>query len=156
MYVSVCICMYLYVAARICMYWHVYHWNCLNNILVLLTHHHGHKDACYPLGVCDRQGSPGSGSPLFYINSWAMIWPVDYNKDGCWYLSIKHSFFVSERKVSLCALVDLLSTAVQLHSVIQLNSLSTVVYCPNTCKYMHIHTNTDHTHSCPFTPATCC
>jgi len=39
---------------------------------------HGRKVACYPLGVCDRQGSPGSGSPLFYINSWAMIWPVDY------------------------------------------------------------------------------
>jgi hypothetical protein len=31
---------------------------------------HGRKDACYPLGVCDRQGSPGSGSPLFYINFW--------------------------------------------------------------------------------------
>ncbi len=29
------------------------------------------------------QGSPGLGSPLFYINSWAMIWPVDYNKDAC-------------------------------------------------------------------------
>ncbi len=54
MYVSVCICMYLYVAARICMYWHIYHWNCLNNILVLLTHRHG-----YPLDVWDRQGSPG-------------------------------------------------------------------------------------------------
>jgi hypothetical protein len=41
---------------------------------------HGSKAACYPRGVCDRQGSPGSGSPLFYINSWAMIWPVDYKK----------------------------------------------------------------------------
>ena len=43
---------------------------------------HGRKEACYPLGMCDRQGSPGTGSPLFYINSWAMIRPVDYNKDG--------------------------------------------------------------------------
>ena len=43
---------------------------------------HGSKDAFYPLGMCDRQGSPGTGSPLFYINSWAMIWPVDYKKDG--------------------------------------------------------------------------
>jgi hypothetical protein len=38
----------------------------------------GRKDACYPLRVCDRQGAPGLGSPLFYINSWAMIWPNDY------------------------------------------------------------------------------
>ncbi len=41
---------------------------------------HGRKAACYPRGMCDRQGSPGSGSPLFYINSWAMMWPVDYKK----------------------------------------------------------------------------
>ncbi len=42
------------------------------------------KAACYPRGVCDRQGSPGSGSPLVYINSWPMIcqWPVDYKKDA--------------------------------------------------------------------------
>ena len=41
---------------------------------------HGRKEACYPLGVCDRHGDPasGSGSALFYINTWAMIWPVDY------------------------------------------------------------------------------
>ena len=39
---------------------------------------HGRKDACYKLGVCDRQGEPGSGSPLFYINTWAMVWPNDY------------------------------------------------------------------------------
>jgi hypothetical protein len=26
---------------------------------------HGRKEACYPLGVCDRQGMLGSGSPLF-------------------------------------------------------------------------------------------
>ena len=39
---------------------------------------HGRKDACYKLGVCDRQGEQGSGSPLFYINTWAMVWPNDY------------------------------------------------------------------------------
>ena len=39
---------------------------------------HGRKEACYRLGVCDRQGMIGSGSPLFYINTWAMIWPTDY------------------------------------------------------------------------------
>ena len=43
---------------------------------------HSRKDVFYPLGMCDRQRSPGTGSPLFYINSWAMIWPVDYKKDG--------------------------------------------------------------------------
>ncbi len=32
-------------------------------------------------GKCDeqgRQGRPGTGSKLFYINSWAMIWPPDH------------------------------------------------------------------------------
>ncbi len=38
------------------------------------------KDACqcFPRGICDRQGQPGSGSPLYYINTWAMTWPTDY------------------------------------------------------------------------------
>ena len=34
----------------------------------------------YPGGRCDSAGEPGSGSKLFYINSWAMIWPSDYPK----------------------------------------------------------------------------
>jgi hypothetical protein len=25
-----------------------------------------------------RHGAPGSGSPLFYINTWVMVWPNDY------------------------------------------------------------------------------
>ena len=37
------------------------------------------KAACYEHGICDTDGKPGSGSCLFYINSWAMIWPTDYN-----------------------------------------------------------------------------
>jgi hypothetical protein len=36
------------------------------------------KDACFPRGICDRDGRAGSGSPLSYINTWAMIWPTDY------------------------------------------------------------------------------
>ena len=31
-----------------------------------------------PRGACDCAGRLGSGSPLFYINTWAMIWPTDY------------------------------------------------------------------------------
>ena len=30
------------------------------------------KAACYEHGTCDRDGELGSGSLLFYINSWAM------------------------------------------------------------------------------------
>ena len=37
------------------------------------------KAACYEHGLCDRDGEPGSGSSLFYINSWAMIWPTDHD-----------------------------------------------------------------------------
>ena len=92
-------------------------------------HMHGHKEACYPLGMCDRQGVPGSGSPLFYINSWAMIWPVDYKKGGFWEMSIKQSF-LPKQNVSSCALVDVLSTAIQF-------------YCPvNTCMYCHVQAYT--------------
>ncbi len=36
------------------------------------------KEACFPRGMCDREGRPGFGSQLYYINSWAMIWPNDY------------------------------------------------------------------------------
>ena len=43
----------------------------------------GRGDACYPRGSCDKRGAPGSGSKLFYINSWAMIWPTDYPAGGC-------------------------------------------------------------------------
>ncbi len=33
-----------------------------------------------PLSVCASK--PCSGSPLFYINSWVMIWPVYYQLVG--------------------------------------------------------------------------
>ena len=39
---------------------------------------HGYKGACYLLGVCYSHCNAGSSSSLFYINTWAMIWPVDY------------------------------------------------------------------------------
>ena len=34
----------------------------------------------FKLGKCDENGRPGSGSELFYINSWAMCWPSDHPK----------------------------------------------------------------------------
>ena len=48
---------------------------------------HQVQSSHYPRGVCDRQGTPGSGSKLFYINSWAMIWSSDQTRtrrDGEW------------------------------------------------------------------------
>ena len=36
------------------------------------------KGTHFPLGTCDSPGNPGSGSGLFYINSWAMTWPTDH------------------------------------------------------------------------------
>ena len=33
---------------------------------------------CYEHGTCDRDGELGSGSLLFYINSWGMIWPTGH------------------------------------------------------------------------------
>jgi hypothetical protein len=32
-------------------------------------------------GECDKDGRPGTGSELFYINSWAMIWPSDHPRN---------------------------------------------------------------------------
>ena len=45
-----------------------------------IMHGHTGKEACYKRGVCDQRGAgePGSGSPLYYINTWAMVWPTDY------------------------------------------------------------------------------
>ena len=42
------------------------------------------KAACYEHGLCDRDGEPGSGSSLFYINLWAMIWPTDHGVAPGW------------------------------------------------------------------------
>ena len=36
----------------------------------------------YPQGECDGQNRPGSGSKLYYINSWAMLWPSDHPRDS--------------------------------------------------------------------------
>ena len=99
---------------------------------------HGRKEACYPLGMCDRQGSPGTGSPLFYINSWAMIWPVDYKKDGNW--ECNKTFLYSKKKLSCGALLVLLSTAVQCHGVMLTNSLSNSLVMT---RYIHIRANTN-------------
>lgn len=32
----------------------------------------------FPQGKCDDEDMPGSGSRLFYINSWAMQWATDH------------------------------------------------------------------------------
>jgi hypothetical protein len=36
------------------------------------------QQSCFPEGTCDRANAPGSGSKLFYINTWAMVWPSDH------------------------------------------------------------------------------
>ncbi len=67
-------CMYLLVS---CQYLHAASHSCrgYGTIPQIM---HGRKDACYERGVCDLRGEPGSGSPLYYINTWAMVWPTDY------------------------------------------------------------------------------
>ena len=49
-----------------------------------------------PMGVCNRAGESSSGSPLFYINSWAMIWPVVYQSVGSWELNNKKHHFLCQ------------------------------------------------------------
>ena len=38
----------------------------------------GSKRDLFPLGKCDEDRQPGTGSKLFYISSWAMCWPTDH------------------------------------------------------------------------------
>ena len=38
------------------------------------------KQACFAQGMCYKLTEPGSGSPCFYINTWAMVWPSDHRK----------------------------------------------------------------------------
>ena len=40
----------------------------------------GRKRDLFPLGKCDEDRRPGTGSRLFYISSWAMCWPTDHPK----------------------------------------------------------------------------
>ena len=44
------------------------------------------NSSAFKRGKCDEQGRPGTGSNLFYINSWAIIWPSDHplpKKEDC-------------------------------------------------------------------------
>lgn len=43
---------------------------------------HGTSIRLCPRGIVDSALSPGSGSQLFYINTWAMQWPTDYPSTG--------------------------------------------------------------------------
>ena len=38
------------------------------------------KKDLFEYGKCDDIGRPGTGSKLYYINSWAMCWPSDHPK----------------------------------------------------------------------------
>jgi hypothetical protein len=38
------------------------------------------KKELFEYGKCDESARPGTGSKLYYINSWAMCWPSDHAK----------------------------------------------------------------------------
>jgi hypothetical protein len=38
------------------------------------------KKELFEYGRCDESARPGTGSKLYYINSWAMCWPSDHAK----------------------------------------------------------------------------
>ncbi len=41
----------------------------------------GSKRELFPLGKCDEDGRPGTGSRLYYISLWVMCWPTDHPKE---------------------------------------------------------------------------
>jgi len=39
---------------------------------------HARQQACFEHGECDKADVPGTGSLVFHINSWAMVFPSDH------------------------------------------------------------------------------
>ena len=39
---------------------------------------HARQQACFEYGECDKADEPGTGSLIFHINSWAMVFPSDH------------------------------------------------------------------------------
>jgi hypothetical protein len=84
-----------------------------------------------------------------------MMWPVDYTY---WEMSNKQSFqHCQQMSLCSCRRILVLSSAVQFQGELCCCiHCNTFIYCPNTCIYMNIHTNTYHAYSFPITQATCC
>jgi hypothetical protein len=82
-HVSAFLLMYLHVSACICMCLQIIkHWQLLWQWLgaVFMT-----MWACNLGCQCVLEpGEPGPDSPLFYINTWAMVWPNDYPALATW------------------------------------------------------------------------
>ena len=66
--------MYMYVYHDVCK--HMMYGDTMTSMIPKSMH--GFMGACYLLGICYSHVNAGSRSSLFYINTQAMIWPVDY------------------------------------------------------------------------------
>ena len=91
-------------------------------------------------GQCYRCGEPGSawGSPLYYINTWAMVWPSDYPAVALW--KIKQNF-KTNGPLSF-ALQHVMLNVAQLHTYNHGWTVAVTWYIQihaNTCTYnMHV------------------
>ena len=89
-------------------------------------------------GQCDWRGEPGSGSPLYYINTWAMVWPTDYPAVALWKLKQN---FKTNGPLSF-ALQHFMLNVSQLHTYNHRWTLAVTWYIQihvNTCTYnMHV------------------
>ena len=92
----------------------------------------GRMDSCYPGGECDNVVKPGTGSTLFYINTWAMVFPSDHPAE--W--KSKHKLITGISTVNVALNVDWSAVWHQI-GMFTINSWS------NTSIYWPIQTNTN-------------
>jgi len=99
-------------------------------------------------GQCDRRGEPGSGSPLYYINTWAMVWPSDYPAVALW--KIKQNF-KTNGPLSF-ALHWVCNSSCSMYPNCTHTTTGEQWQSPDTYKYMWIHAHTtctpDHVFGC--------
>ena len=100
-------------------------------------------DTCYPGGECDNVVKPGTRRALFYINSWAMVFPSDHPAD--W--KSKHKVISAVSTVNIALKVD--SSAVW-HQIgmftinLWTNTQAYMLWCANTNQCKSIHNNAYH------------
>jgi hypothetical protein len=102
----------------------------------------GSEQVMYPGWRCDSAGEPGSGSRLFFINSWAMIWPSDYPKIVNWETFYHRSVSKVVWWRNKCLEAIVLSSQIQFCIHKHICTYRYVQIRTDTYRYVHIRTDT--------------
>jgi hypothetical protein len=147
----VCVCMYTLVmyGYGICVYIVVWWLNCCTHMWAKTVLHKPDTanlsiinlelrvedlDACCIFMYTQKY----SRSPLFYINSWAMIWPIDYKADACWEMNHQKRGWALQMCLHVTRrLISYWTTFPDCFAATYPRILT------HTAKYIHIHAYTD-------------